>query len=165
MCRLAEILKYLNTDTLLKNALALKGGTAINLTIFNLPRMSVDRDLDYIHNGTREEMLAERSRISDSIAKYMAANGYELSPKSKTPHSLDSFVFSYTNAAMMKDNIKLEINYSLRAHVLPTENRAVNTLGLFDEVAVHSLAALEIFGGKDRRSAYKSSGKGFVRYL
>lgn len=148
VCRLAEILKHLNTDPLLKNTLALKGGTAINLTIFNLPRMSVDLDLDYIHNGTKEEMLAERSRISDSIRKYMVANGYELSPKSKTPHSLDSFVFSYTNAAGMKDNIKVEINYSLRAHVLPTESRTVNTLGLFDEMAVHSLAALEIFGSK-----------------
>ena len=146
--RLAEILKYLNIDPLLKNTLALKGGTAINLTIFNLPRMSIDLDLDYINNGTKEEMLAERSRISNSITRYMMANGYELSPKSKMPHSLDSFVFSYTNAAGMKDNIKVEINYSLRAHVLSTEIRTVNTLGLFDEMAVHSLAALEIFGSK-----------------
>ncbi|MEW6662861.1 MAG: nucleotidyl transferase AbiEii/AbiGii toxin family protein [Bacillota bacterium] len=147
-CRLAEVLKYLNANPLLKNALALKGGTAINLTIFNLPRMSIDLDLDYTQNDTREEMLAERSRISDNIIKYMTANGYELSPKSKTPHSLDSFVFSYLNAAGMKDNIKIEINYSLRAHILPTENRTVKTLGLFDDMTVHSLAALEIFGNK-----------------
>jgi predicted nucleotidyltransferase component of viral defense system len=148
VCRLAEILKYLNTDSLLKTALALKGGTAINLTIFNVPRMSIDLDLDYIHNDTREEMLAERIRIFDSIKKYMVANGYELSSKSKMPHSLDSFVFSYINSAGTKDNIKVEINYSLRAHVLPTEIRTVNTLGLFDEMSVHSLAALEIFGSK-----------------
>ncbi len=148
VCRLAEILRFLNIDPLLENTLALKGGTAINLTIFNLPRMSVDIDLDYTHNGSREEMLAERSRISGSITKYMAAKGYELSPKSKTPHSLDSFVFSYVNAAGMRDNIKVEINYSLRAHVLLTEKRVVNTLGLFEDMTVHSLAALEIFGGK-----------------
>lgn len=148
VCRLAEILKHLNTDPLLENALALKGGTSINLTIFNLPRMSIDLDLDYTHNVTREGMLEERRRISESITKYMTANGYELSPKSKTPHSLDSFVFSYSNAGGMKDNIKVEINYSLRAHVLPTENRTVKTLGLFDEMTVHSLSALEIFGSK-----------------
>ncbi len=146
--RLGEILNYLNTNPLLQNALALKGGTAINLTIFNLPRMSIDLDLDYIYNETREAMLAERGRISDSIIKYMVANGYELSPKSKMPHSLDSFVFSYTNAGGMKDNIKVEINYSLRAHVLPTENRRVEMLGLFDVMSVHSLAAPEIFGSK-----------------
>jgi len=45
--RLADILEYLNSDPILKGKLALKGGTAINLTIFNLPRLSVDIDLDY----------------------------------------------------------------------------------------------------------------------
>jgi hypothetical protein len=39
--RLADILEYLNMNPLLKDRLALKGGTAINLTIFNLPRLSV----------------------------------------------------------------------------------------------------------------------------
>jgi len=146
--RLAEVLKYLNTNPLPKNALALKGGTAINLTFFNLPRLSIDLDLDYLHNNTLDEMLAERRRISESIIKYMEANGYELSLQSKTTHTLDSYVFSYMNAAGMKDNIKIEINYSLRAHILPTEHRGVETLGLFDELTVHSLAALEIFGSK-----------------
>ena len=45
---LADILEYLNTNSLLKESLALKGGTAINLTIFNLPSLSVDIDLDYL---------------------------------------------------------------------------------------------------------------------
>ena len=107
-------------------------------------------------------MLAERSRISGSITKYMAAKGYELSPKSKTPHSLDSFVFSYVNAAGMRDNIKVEINYSLRAHVLLTEKRVVNTLGLFEDMTVHSLAALANIRRKDCRSVLKSSRQRFV---
>ncbi len=146
--RLIEVIKYLNTNPILQEALSLKGGTAINLTIFNLPRMSVDIDLDYTKNNSKEEMLAERSYISSNITKYMEANGYKLSPKSKTPHSLDSYVFSYVNAVGMNDNIKIEINYSLRAHILPSEKRKISTLGLFDEVPVNSLAALEIFASK-----------------
>ena len=55
--RLADILEYLNTNPILKNSLALKGGTAINLIIFNLPRLSVDIDLDYFVADSREEML------------------------------------------------------------------------------------------------------------
>jgi predicted nucleotidyltransferase component of viral defense system len=39
--RLADILDYLNTNLLTKDTLALKGGTAINLTVFNLLRLSV----------------------------------------------------------------------------------------------------------------------------
>jgi len=34
------VLDFIQKDVLLSNALALKGGTAINLTIFNLPRLS-----------------------------------------------------------------------------------------------------------------------------
>ena len=40
--RLKEILKFLNKDKFLREHLLLKGGTAINLTVFNLPRLSVD---------------------------------------------------------------------------------------------------------------------------
>ncbi|MGB4407397.1 MAG: nucleotidyl transferase AbiEii/AbiGii toxin family protein [Sphaerochaeta sp.] len=46
--RLTEILSYINENPIMKNCLALKGGTAINLTVFDLPRLSVDIDLDYV---------------------------------------------------------------------------------------------------------------------
>ena len=47
VCRLADVFKFMESDELLAEAIALKGGTAINLTIFDLPRLSVDIDLDY----------------------------------------------------------------------------------------------------------------------
>lgn len=146
--RLSEILKYINNDPVLRESLALKGGTAINMTIFNLPRLSVDIDLDYTHNDSREEMIEKRRKISDSIIKYMAMSGYELSPKSKSYHSLDSYVFSYVNTGGVKDNIKVEINYSLRSHILPLEQRPIETLGILDSFKVNSLAPIEIFGSK-----------------
>ncbi|NTW96634.1 MAG: hypothetical protein HGB31_08455 [Erysipelotrichaceae bacterium] len=37
--RLTEILNYINSTPILNENLALKGGTAINLTIFRLPRL------------------------------------------------------------------------------------------------------------------------------
>ena len=67
VCRLTDILKFFENDALLGNSLALKGGTAINLTIFNFPRLSVDIDLDYSKNVTRDEMMATRSIINDRI--------------------------------------------------------------------------------------------------
>ena len=45
--RLTEILSFFNQNEYLGQKLALKGGTAINLTIFDLPRLSVDIDMDY----------------------------------------------------------------------------------------------------------------------
>jgi len=52
---------------------ALKGGTAINLFIRNLPRLSVDIDLTYLPLESREKALAEiegaLTRIGDSISQ------------------------------------------------------------------------------------------------
>lgn len=45
----------------------------------------------------REAMLADRDIITEKIGKYMTANGYSLSPKSKNYHALDSFVYEYVN--------------------------------------------------------------------
>ena len=45
--RLSDILQFLNANSSTKEYLSLKGGTAINLIVFNMPRLSVDIDLDY----------------------------------------------------------------------------------------------------------------------
>jgi predicted nucleotidyltransferase component of viral defense system len=75
MSRLTEVLRFINTDRELKSQLALKGGTAINLTIYNLPRLSVDIDLDFTENLSRDETTAKRARISEMIGRFMANEG------------------------------------------------------------------------------------------
>ncbi len=148
VCRLADVLKFFENDNILSSCLALKGGTAINLTIFNLPRLSVDIDLDFSENISRDEMLDKRPIITERISKYMSANSYVLSGKSKQHHALDSFVFEYQNAGGMKDNIKIEINYMIRCHILPVTRRKVNLPWLSEELSVLSVAPMEIFASK-----------------
>ena len=146
--RLEDILEYLNTNPILKDSLALKGGTAINLTIFNLPRLSVDLDLDYLVPNSRDEMLEKREVINSVIDRYMVSQGYLKNPKTKNPHSLDSWVYDYIGASGNKDNIKIEINYSLRSHILEAEERPIITEHFSSEYKVKSLAPLEIYGSK-----------------
>ncbi|MCD8107027.1 MAG: nucleotidyl transferase AbiEii/AbiGii toxin family protein [Oscillospiraceae bacterium] len=148
VCRLADVLSFMESDNLLSKSLALKGGTAINLTVFDLPRLSVDIDLDYSRNVPREAMLQEREQINNRIQKYMVASGYVLSPKSKQYHALDSFVFEYINAGGMRDNLKIEINYMLRCHVFPTSRRAVKLPWSESELTVLSIDPMEIFSAK-----------------
>ena len=62
--RLKEILKFLNEDKSLREHLLLKGGTAINLTVFNIPRLSVDIDIDL--NSSAGRMIAYYNRLSGS---------------------------------------------------------------------------------------------------
>lgn len=140
--RLADVLEYLNTNPLFKESLALKGGTAINLIIFNLPRLSVDIDLDYLLPYSREDMLKNREILNATIDRFMVSQGYSQSPKTKTPHSLDSWVYEYVNGGGNRDNIKIEINYSLRAHILPVEDRPIITEYFATEYQIKTLAPL-----------------------
>jgi predicted nucleotidyltransferase component of viral defense system len=52
-----------------ENVFALKGGTAINLFVRDLPRLSVDIDLTYLPVKAREESLAEIDAALDRISK------------------------------------------------------------------------------------------------
>jgi predicted nucleotidyltransferase component of viral defense system len=45
---LLNLLNALNSHPFLKGKWVLKGGTALNMFLFNLPRLSVDIDLNYI---------------------------------------------------------------------------------------------------------------------
>lgn len=148
VARLVDILDYFNTNPSLKDNLALKGGTAINLTIFKLPRLSVDIDLDYIINNSKEEMFNSRKIINHTIEKFMGSEGYTLSSKSKETHSLDSFVYSYSGTSGNKDNIKIEVNYSLRSHILEVEERTVITEHFSNEYKIKTLNIIEIYASK-----------------
>lgn len=148
VCRLADVLDFMEQDVVLKNSLALKGGTAINLTIFDLPRLSVDIDLDFADALTRVEMLEKRRDITERIEKYMRARGYTLSGRSKYHYALDSFVYEYQNAGGMRDNLKIEINYMLRCHILDLSRREVKLPWLSQELTALCVDPIEIFASK-----------------
>jgi hypothetical protein len=104
---------------------------------------------DFIGDVALDELETAKSRMFTRLEGYMKTHGYEQNAGgTKTTHTLNSCVFSYVNAGGNRDNIKVEINYSLRSHVLPTELRAVETLGVFKPVQVRCVAPIEIFAAK-----------------
>ena len=58
--RLLDLLAEIDEHSMLKDKLALHGGTAINLFMLNIPRLSVDIDLSYIGSVEKDVMLADR---------------------------------------------------------------------------------------------------------
>ena len=121
--------------------------------ITDLERTVIDSIRDYNKIGgfeevLNEEMLEKREVINDTIKRYMRSQGYSMNPKTKNPHSLDSRVYSYQGASGNKDNIKIEINYSLRSHILEAKERAIITEHFLSKYKVNSLAPLEIYGSK-----------------
>lgn len=146
--RLINILNFINLHPLLKQNLILKGGTAINLTIFNLPRLSVDIDLDLAINYDKDKMKEIREEITEILHKYMITNGYSLNLGSKSRYSLDSRVYSYINSGGNLDNIKIEINYSLRSHIYKPVKRAIVADVTDTKMKVNTLNEIELFAAK-----------------
>ena len=58
---------------------ALKGGTAINLFVRDLPRLSVDIDLTYIEKGNRDESLNKIKQAMQSIQADLQKRGFAVS--------------------------------------------------------------------------------------
>ena len=118
------------------------------MTVFNLPRLSVDIDLDFAKALSKEEMKEHREWINSVLKRYMTAEGYTIQNKSKHTHALDSYVFSYNNAAGNPDNIKIEINYLLRFHAFPTIDAIVQIPDIISAIPIRTLAPIEIFASK-----------------
>lgn len=146
--RLKEILRYFNEDEYLREHLVLKGGTAINMTIFNLPRLSVDIDMDFTPNYSKADTEVNRKEITERLRRYMQEEGYHLSESSRYSHSLDSFLFQYQNTGGNRDNIKVELNYSLRSHIFAPVKRKIVTDAFDDSMEIRTLEPMEIFAAK-----------------
>lgn len=146
--RLNEILMFLNSDEELKGKLALKGGTAINLTAVNLPRLSVDIDLDYTINIGATELEVEKKNIKDKIIDYMTSQDYFISKDAREHYALLSFIFSYVNNAGNRDNIKIEINFMDRCHILPLVKKDIYTGDIFQSHEILTLNEIELYASK-----------------
>ena len=148
--RLLNILEWINNHEKLSELLALKGGTAINTAVFNFPRLSVDIDLDLTENLKKDEMLKERENIHNLLVNYLKANTYKINiEKSKNVYALDTIVAEYVDIKGNIDNIKIEINYMNRVHILETKNIKVSTDVFEDKhLSIHCIHPIEIYAAK-----------------
>ena len=155
--RLMDVLEFINTDSYLKNKLALKGGTAINLTFYNYMRLSVDIDLDYIGSNDREQMMIDRNLIEKRLLNYTQESNMQYrNDKTKKTHALDSFVFNYSNLFNATDMIKIEINYMNRIHLFDCEKRNI-TLPLKNSKKVLTLNKIDLFASKTNALIYRTT--------
>ncbi len=127
---------------------ALKGGTAINLFVRDMPRLSVDIDLTYLPLNSRHEALAEieqgLNRIKIDIEKNI--NGVKINTvplNGKTDVKL--------NCQGQNAQIKIEVNTITRGNIFPTKlmqlvDSVQDKFGKFAAINVVSLA--ELYGGK-----------------
>ena len=110
---LIRLLNFLNAHPYLKNKWVLKGGTALNLFRQNLPRLSVDIDLNYIGALDREIMLAERPKFELALQAVCTREGFAVR-RSPEEHAGGKYLLTYQSYTGQSGNLEIDINYMFR---------------------------------------------------
>jgi predicted nucleotidyltransferase component of viral defense system len=131
----------------LRSRLALKGGTALNLFEFDVPRLSVDIDLNYVGAADRETMLAERPEVERAIE---AVCGRQDLTVKRVPadHAGGKWRLGYLRAAGGTGTLELDLNFVLRVPLWPVQVRESRVLAGESARAVPVLDIHELIGGK-----------------
>ncbi len=154
--RLLDLLEVFMAVPFLKERLVLKGGTAINLFCTqNLPRLSLDLDLNYIGGIDRETMLHEKTELERIVLDLCRLQDYTLHRNPKA-HAGGKMVLIYPSLLGTKGRLELDINYLYRSPLwVPEWQYSLNwpkRIGM-SVLDIHELAAGKLHALLDRVAA------------
>lgn len=144
---LLHLLNGLCAHPYLKGKFVLKGGTALNLFVFDLPRLSVDIDLNYIGALDRDAMLGQKPRIEQALQAVFAREGYTIK-RVPDEHAGGKWRLSYPSFTGQSGNLEVDLNFMFRQPLW--EARTCNSckLGLFHAGNIPVLDIHELAAGK-----------------
>ena len=152
-----KLLDAIRSHPFLKGKLALKGGTALNLFVFDIPRLSVDIDLNYVGAEGKEAMLKERPRLEEALEAVFGREdlGIRRLPQD---HAGGKWSLRYATASGMRGRIDVDVNYMYRVPLWPVATMDSRPLGSWRAtgipvVDIHELAAGKITALLARRRA------------
>jgi len=142
---LINLLDQLNRHPMLKGKWVLKGDTALNLFVFDLPRLSVDIDLNYVGALEREAMLADRPKVEQAAQAVFSREGFT-TKRVPTEHAGGKWRLSYQSYTGQSDNLEVDLNFMFRQPLWDIETADSHALGNFQarNIALpdrHELAA------------------------
>lgn len=145
--RLGELAADVTRHPLLGEALALKGGTALNLCWGQPTRLSVDLDYNYIGERDRAAMLAARQGIEHAIEELARRRGYVVQ------RSTDAFAgrkiyLSFSSAFGAADRIEVDLNFLFRLPIAPPESRRLWQPARLESPQVLAVSLAEFCIGK-----------------
>jgi len=145
--RLMALLDALNSHPFLKMRIALKGGTALNLFHFEVPRLSVDIDLNYVGPADREAMLTERPKIEQAIQAVCSREGLAIK-RMPSDHAGGKWRLSYVASKGGWGTLELDVNFMLRTPLWPCFVSECSPVGSFRAFPVRILDLHELAAGK-----------------
>lgn len=145
--RLLGLLEGLRSHPFLKSRLALKGGTALNLFVADLPRLSIDVDLNYIGAADREAMIAHRPGMEKAIAAVCGRLDIEVKRLPKD-HAGGKWRLSYDSVYGRSATLELDVNFLLRTPLWPPVTLDSKPLGPYQAAGIPMLDIHELAAGK-----------------
>lgn len=157
VAHLLGLLEALGSHPFLKGKLALKGGTALNLFIFDVPRLSVDIDLNYVGAEDRDTMLAERPKIEQAVQAVFAREGFTVR-RMPEEHAGGKWSLRYQSAAGQGGNLEVDLNFMFRVPLWPVTMSDSHPVGTWRAsgipiIDIHELAAGKLAALLARRQA------------
>ena len=157
VAHLLGLLDALGRHPFLRGKLALKGGTALNLFLFDVPRLSVDIDLNYVGTASREAMLEERPRIEEAIRAVFRREDFEVRYVPQG-YAGGKWPLRYAASSGQSGGIEVDLNYMYRVPLWPVAAMDSHPLGGWQAreipvVDVHELAAGKLTALLARRKA------------
>ena len=131
----------------LRNRLALKGGTALNMFVFELPRLSVDLDLNYLGAPDTETMLSERPKLEQAIAAVCGRQDFSIQ-RIPSDHAGGKWQLRYEGALGQGGNLELDLNFMFRVPLWPVVIRDSRPVGSFSARGIPLLDEHELGAGK-----------------
>jgi predicted nucleotidyltransferase component of viral defense system len=126
---------------------AMKGGTALNLFVQDLPRLSVDIDVVFTnHLADRDTALQEIAQELQRIETEIAQMGYET--RIRKVYGGDEVKLDIFSE---EAEVKVEVNFVFRGTVLPVQTRSLSekTQALFSKnIQIPVLSPSELYGSK-----------------
>ena len=119
---LLNLLEGFSRHPFLKGRLALKGGTALNLFLFDVPRLSVDIDLNYIGAVNRDRMMAERPKVEQAVQAVCSREGMNVA-RMPTDHAGGKWRLRYDSALGEGGNLEVDLNFMFRVPLWPIKLR------------------------------------------
>lgn len=144
---LAHLLNVLNSHPSLRGKWVLKGGTALNLFVLRLPRLSVDIDLNYIGALGREEMLADRPSIEQAAQAVFSREGFAVR-RMPGEHAGGKWRLSYPSFTGQPANLEVDLNFMYRQPLWEIHHADSCPLGDIQAKRVPILDLHELAAGK-----------------
>lgn len=148
---LAAILERLSGHPDLRGSWVLKGGTALNLCHLDVPRLSVDVDINYIGHRDLEAMKAARPVFERAVVACCEREGCQVR-RAPEEHAGGKYRLRYAGGVSGTGTLELDVNFVQRVPMFDPEDRRVRfppdaggrpvPVLTFEELAAGKLTAL-----------------------